>query len=117
MTLKQAYIKVFYYLEPYYFNTKDDLMGMLLGSMNPFFFVDDKPDNPNYYLTGSLATWEDWMRAVRKTTEGYTLEGDQTFAIMIDFLKIKKNEFGFAPGWIIDELEKRLVNQVIGLNF
>ena len=94
----------FNFLDIYYSETKDDTLGMLLGSLNPFVWVDPEPNNPNICSTGDPAAWEDWVGIVRKFTNKNQLDSEQAFRIMIEFLKFYKDDFDYAPGWLIEEL-------------
>ena len=56
LTIKEAYLAMFYYLDDYYSKMPSDDLGNLLSDMA--LLPDGDPANP--------AAWEDWKKAVEK---------------------------------------------------
>lgn len=59
MNLRQSYLAMFYLLDEYYDVTKNDILGSLLGSLNPFLFSDGMP--------ADQAAWIDWENCIKKS--------------------------------------------------
>jgi len=102
LTLRQAYIAAYDFLSPFYDKTKDDKLLDLLSCMNPFLWKDGGSADP--------ATYEDWLDSAKKITNKEQLNAKQAFQIMLEFLRFHKNEFNYAPEWIITDLEKKTHN-------
>jgi hypothetical protein len=67
LTLKEAYLAMFLFLEDYWEigkRTSDDIAG-LLGGMNPY----QDPVSPDEFATPDGAMWEDWLQGVRSATD------------------------------------------------
>ena len=101
MSLRQAYIAAFYFLDfHYYVEAKnDDLLIDLLSSMNPFFWTDGRPLNS--------AAENDWAEAAKKITDGELLDVQQAFQVMREYVKFYKTEFGFNYEWVIADITKK----------
>lgn len=56
LTEEEAYLAMFKFLENYYFLTKTDDVGALLGIMN--FMEDGKPVD--------IALWDDWLECIEE---------------------------------------------------
>lgn len=102
MTQRQAYIAAYYFLESYWIETKSDDLVHLLSNMNPFLWTDGYSADP--------ATYEEWLECAKKIVDGESLDARQTFDVMLEFLKFHKEEFEFAPAWLIDDVTKKTHN-------
>ena len=60
LDVKQSYLAMFYFLDHLYDLTKDDLLGVFLGSMQ--LLENGKPADAAY--------WTDWENAVQKVISG-----------------------------------------------
>lgn len=103
LNLKQAYLTTFYFLDMIYDENKNDVLGGLLGSMNPNIFIDNISADP--------AIWEDWENCAKTITKDGFLTANQAFQVMILFLEFNQNEFGDNLSWIILELKKSYENE------
>ena len=68
LTLKQAYLAMYAFLDAFYDRTKSDDVGWLLGDMS--FLMDRR--------TADSAAWSDWLDAVKKITE----ENDENYGFL-----------------------------------
>ena len=137
MTIIEAYIIVFSYLDDYYEKTKLDAIGSLLGDM--FLLSEDSfKKNPNTwgdwmneavkyikkgiplkqsgisegrYRTADPATWEDWMDVAEKYIKNDTIDKEDVLQITIDFLVFYKEEFGFEVDDAIEYFKKIKANK------
>lgn len=77
LTIKEAYLTMFFYLDAIYNRTKSDDLGMILSEM--IMLADGKPADP--------AVWNDWLKSISKDnpqneTSMKTLTIKQAFAAM-----------------------------------
>jgi hypothetical protein len=110
LNFRQAYIATFNFLDSYYTETEDDTLGMLLGGMSPFTFIESESIKPNTCETADPAVWNDWVGVARKFTSEEQLDSKQTFQIMIEFLEFYETSFDYAPKWLIEDLKKDSYN-------
>jgi len=96
MTLQQAFIAAYKFLCIYFDETKDDNMIDLLSCMNPFFWADGNSLDP--------ATYQDWLNSAKKVTNEEVLDIKQSFQVLLKFLEFHRDEFNYAPEWLIAEL-------------
>jgi len=97
MNFKQAFIAAFYFLDArYYAEKKSGDLVHLLSNMNPFLWADGDAADP--------ATYEEWMACAKKIAAQEPLNAEQSFNLMIAFLKFYHEEFEFAPMWIIEDV-------------
>lgn len=78
LTTKQAYLVMFQFFDAYYWRTKSDNMGTLLGGMS---LLDDGD-------TADPAMWEDWLIALKVAgfPEGMQLDERQAYLAAFRFL-------------------------------
>ncbi|PJI07264.1 MULTISPECIES: hypothetical protein [Clostridium] len=90
LTLKQAYMSMFYYLCSIWNKVKDDKtiyniddFSAFMGGINPFLFKGSMSADP--------AAWEDWISCVNKiesnNSEEIMLTSVEAFDCMISFVK------------------------------
>ena len=60
LSLEEAYLAMFYMLDEYYNSTKNDDLGALLSSLNPYLFIDS--------ISADSAAWSDWIDIVSEVT-------------------------------------------------
>ena len=102
MTQKQAYISAYFFLESYWAETKSEDLVHLLSSMNPFLWADGGSADP--------AIYEEWLKCSKKIAVDEPLNAEQTFNVILEFLKYYHDEFEFAPMWLIDDLIAKTCN-------
>jgi hypothetical protein len=110
LTKRQAYLATFYYLDGIYDETRDENLGNLLSSMNPFLFLNS--------LSADPAIWIDWTMCVEKVTKKTKLSEQEAFTVMIVFLDFNQVEFssvinkvqsaGADENWKASMLQARL---------
>lgn len=85
---KQSYKTLFFLLEEFYTETKNDSVGILLGSMDFELFDGSDSADP--------AAFEDFCDCLNDCYKNTSTENIQTaFLAAKQFLKFYKNEFGF----------------------
>ena len=85
---KQSYKTLFFLLEEFYTETKNDSVGVLLGSMDFELFDGSDSADP--------AMFEDFCDCLNDCYKNTSTENIQTaFSAAKQFLKFYKNEFGF----------------------
>lgn len=94
LSIEQAYLAIFYFLDRCWEEIKTDDLGCLLGAINPYLFKDCK--------TADSAYWEDWLAAVIKVTTSKNLSSDEAFEAMIFFLEGQMGQFDFDLKPVID---------------
>ncbi len=97
LTKRQAYLATFYYLDRIYDETRDENLGNLLSSMNPFLFLNS--------LSADPAIWIDWTMCVEKVTKKTKLSEQEAFTAMIVFLDFNQVEFSVDFSPIINEVQ------------
>ena len=102
MTLKQAYIAAFCFLKPYWDETKSEEIVDLLSCMNPFFWADGNSADP--------ATFDDWQDCAVKAKIEEPLDAERAFNLMLEFLAFHRDEFAYAPQWLIGDVANRTCN-------
>jgi len=102
MNLRQAFIAAYYFLDIYYEETKDEAFLDIISGMNPFFWEDGGAADP--------ATERDWENVAKSIVSGESLDSQQAFQAMYEYVKFYKTEFGFDFGWIMDGLLKKTHN-------
>ena len=94
LSIQQSYLAMFYLLDMFYWITKDDCLGSLLGGFNPYLFVGGMSADP--------AAWDDWINSVKKISDEELLTSKEAFLCTVEFVRFHKDEFGFELGWLID---------------
>ena len=137
MTIIEAYVIMYDYLDDYYEKTKSDAVGSLLGDMfllnaeewstNPNTWGDWMHEAAKYIKEGiplsksgisedrcrtaDPATWEDWMNVAGKYIKDNKIDKEYILQITIDFLVFHKEEFGFEVDDAIEYFEKIKANK------
>lgn len=68
----------------------------LVSSMNPFFWADGSSLNS--------AAEDDWIDVAKSITDDESVNSQQAFQIMYEYVNFHKREFGFEYYWLLDEL-------------
>ena len=103
----QAYFVMFYLFDELYWkSTKKDILGALLGSLNPSLFSFRIPK-----------AWEHWCDAVKLVTVKNVLTHDEAQRAIEAFLEYYINEFGFDLEWMLKEIKSLLATSEIWLSF
>jgi len=97
MSLRQSYLAMFYLLDWYYDITKNDALGIVLGSLNPDLFTDGMP--------ADQAAWTDWESCVKKAFLKDKLSPREAFQAVIKFITFYQEEFGYDFEWLLKELK------------
>lgn len=97
MNLRESYLAMFYLLDGYYDTTKNNILGIILGSLNPNLFNDGMP--------ADSAAWIDWKNCIQKTFNKEILSQAEVFQAIIVFLGFYQEEFGYNLNWILNELK------------
>ena len=94
---KQSYIALFNVLNNFYNQTKNDSLGALLGSMNPYLFENtDSADS---------AVFDDFCDCLNEYFNKTSIADVQTaYSASIKFLMLYRDSFGFEIDNIIQQL-------------
>ena len=87
---------MFYFLDRYYWEEKDETLGCLLSRFNPNLWHDGMSADP--------AAWEDWNNVIKKISNNNLLTSFETLNASIKFIKFHQDEFGFELNWLINKL-------------
>ena len=96
LNLKQAYSVMLNMLDTYYWETKNDDLGAMLGFMSTDILEGDEP--------ADSAVWDTWKDCATSITNDEFLSSEQAFAITLAFLNIYNQEFGFNIKDIITKI-------------
>jgi len=99
LTLKQAFIAAFYFMDLYYIETKDDALADLLGNMNPYLWADGGSADP--------AAEEDWNNVAKAIKCGTQINPEQAFLLMYEYLNFHKTGLGYDVEWLMNDLAKK----------
>jgi len=108
MTLKQAFIASYLFLDIFYQETKDERFLDIISGMNPFLWADGSSADP--------AAIYDWAFVAKRITEEEHLSSKQSYYVMYEYVKFFKTEFGFDFDWIMEGLLKKTHNSPEWLN-
>lgn len=101
LSLEEAYLAMFYMLDEYYNSTKNDDLGALLSSLNPYLFIDS--------ISADSAAWSDWIDIVSEVTHEKKITSVEAFKSMINFLEFYEKEFCFNLETILKELKNKYI--------
>ena len=108
LSKEQAYLAMFFMLDQHYWtSTKNDSLGQLLGSLNPYLFIGSKTADP--------AAWEDWIDSITRITDASLLSPDEALKACMVFLEFYMSEFGFDVGWILEDIRNMSDNDKVWL--
>lgn len=98
ISVEQAFLSMFYFLDEYYNTHENDDLGALLGSLNPYLFSGDLPTD--------IATLSDWNECVLKASQAKEdlLTDEEAYTAMVMFLKKYSDDFDFNLKETIDDL-------------
>lgn len=95
---EQGYYAMFYFLDDYYINHKEqDSLASLLGDLSPYTF--------DGCISADPAAWNDWKKSVAEVTKYDTLTSDEVLKVIMIFLKFYNNSFGFDLINVIEYIE------------
>lgn len=97
MNLRQSYLAMFYLLDGYYDKTKNDVLGTILGSLNPYLFADEMP--------ADQAAWADWKDCIQRAFKKENLSSKEALQAVAVFLDFYQEEFGYDLNWLLNELK------------
>ena len=97
LSLRRAYDIMFKMLDKYYWMTKHDWLGALLGVMNVELWSDNEPIDPAILIN--------WEEAVLKVVDKKRITSKEGFKAMIIFLERYNDEFGFEIKEIIEKIK------------
>lgn len=97
MTSKQGFYLMFYLLDQMYWeDTENDVLGGMLGAMNPDLFEGGVSADPAY--------WEDWQEMIAEAGMKEPLTVEQVLEIIQRFLAFYRQTFEFD----LQTIEKRI---------
>ena len=98
MNLKQAFIATYYFLDSLYcVEIKSEELIDLLSSMNPFLWSDLNSASP--------VTYQDWLNCAKILEFEESINSEQAYSLMLEFLSFHYKEFNFVPMWIIEDVK------------
>ena len=101
MTLHNAYLIVFDFLNNFFFRARreNDSFASLLSDMDPYLFGDNQmPADP--------AVWSDWEMCVKKVcSSDNDIRPEELKPLMFTFLNYYMSEFGFELEDVIAALQ------------
>jgi len=96
LNFKQAYLAMINMLDAYYWETKCNDLGAMLGFMSINIFEGDEPTDP--------AVWITWKECIGNIIHGKTLSLEQAFQSSVAFLRFYNEQFGFDIKDVIETI-------------
>ena len=103
LSIKQAYIAMFYFVNSYFAWKQTDDLAVLISACNPYLFEGGMP--------ADLGVWQEWEESVSKITSKKTLTIEEIFRSMLAFLKLYHQEVGYELAWVIEDMESNYNNK------
>lgn len=83
LSISESYLAMFWFIDSFYWKTKDDDLGSILGGLSPFTFMDDTSADP--------AAWSEWKTVIEdmnlKDENKKNLTIEETIKATVVFLK------------------------------